>query len=54
MTDTDDATIACPIDKCDAGPWPDSYGASGGRRKRFVHVYAHDVRGLPFKKIDRL
>ena len=54
MTDTTDTTIACPIDGCDAGPWSDTYGATGGRRRRFVHVYTHDVRGLPFKKIDRL
>jgi len=45
--------IECPV--CDdAGPWPDTYGAAGGRRKRFIHVYEHDVRGLPFKKIERL
>lgn len=49
---TDD--ITCPFDECDAGPWPDTKGADGGRRQRFIHVYTHDCRGLPFKKIDRL
>jgi len=44
--------IECPI--CDAGPWRDTYGADGGRRARFIHVYEHDVRGAPFKKIERL
>ena len=46
--------IECPIDECDAGPWPDTYGADGGRRARFVHLYEHDVRGIAFKQIDRL
>jgi hypothetical protein len=46
--------IECPIDECDAGPWPDTYGADGGRRARFIHVYEHDVRGAPFKQIERL
>jgi len=33
--------------------FPDTYGADGGRRKRFLHMYeAHgDGRGLPFKKL---
>jgi len=49
-----DATIECP--ECDAGPWPDTYGADGGRRARFIHLYrAHEFsRGLPFNRIDRL
>ena len=43
--------ITCPVDDCDAGPWADTYGADGGRRARFQHVYdAHaDGRGLPCK-----
>ena len=50
------ATLACPAEDCDAGPWPDTYGATGGRRARFLHVYAEhgDARTLPFKMIDRL
>ena len=49
-------TLACPVDDCDAGPWPDTYGADGGRRARFIHLYRdHDFsQGLPFKRIDRL
>ena len=46
-------TIGCP--EC-SETWPDTYGADGGRRKRFIHLYrAHEFsRGLPFKRIDRL
>ena len=48
--------LECPIDECDAGPWPDTKGAHGGQRKRFIHVYTHrdELRGIPFKQIDRL
>ena len=50
------ATLACPVEDCDAGPWPDTYGATGGRRARVVHLYAEhsDGRGRPINKIERL
>lgn len=46
-------TLACPVDDCPA-EWPDTYGADGGRRARFLHLYRdHDfARGLPFKRLD--
>jgi len=44
-------TIACPIDDC-SETWPDTKGAGGGQRARFIHLYEdHSVRGLPFKKL---
>lgn len=48
--------IACPFEDCDAGPWPDTAGADGGKRKRVVHLYAAhgDGRGDPMNKIERL
>jgi hypothetical protein len=49
-------TLACPVDDCPA-TWPDTYGADGGRRARFLHLYeAHDSGryDAPFKRIDRL
>ena len=48
--------IACPVDDCDAGPWPDTYGDGGGRQARVLHLYdAHgDGRGRPINKIERL
>ena len=48
--------IACPVEDCDAGPWPDTYGATGGRRARVMHLYAEhgDGRGRPINKIERL
>ena len=54
--DTAPDEITCPIDDCPAGPWPDTMGADGGRRKRVLHLLgAHDdVRGNPLNKIDRL
>ena len=50
---TDRGTLACPVDDCPE-TWPDTYGADGGRRARFVHQYdAHaDKRGLPFKRLQ--
>jgi hypothetical protein len=55
MRDRDPGTILCPVDDCDAGPWPDTYGHDGGRRKRMTHLYAeHDDRTLPWSRIDRL
>jgi hypothetical protein len=50
--DDDPGTLACPVADC-AETWPDTYGATGGRRARFLHVYAAhgDGRGLPFKRL---
>ena len=47
--------IACPVDDCPE-TWPDTYGATGGRRKRVLHLYAEhgDGRGRPINKIERL
>ena len=55
MDGTMTATLACPAEDCPES-WPDTYGATGGRRARFLHVYAEhgDARTLPFKMIDRL
>jgi len=49
-----DAEIGCP--ECDAGPWPDEYGAGNGRQQRMIHLYrAHpDARTPVFNAIDRL
>lgn len=49
-------TVACPVDDCDAGPWPDTHGADGGRRARVLHLYRDhgDGRGRPINKIERL
>lgn len=47
--------IECPVDDCNAGPWPDTYGHDGGRRKRMRHLYdEHDDRTHPWSRIDRL
>ena len=45
--------IACP--ECGA-KWPDTYGAGGGRRNRFLHMYENhgDGRGIPFKQLEGL
>jgi len=49
----DDNQLECPYDGCAAGPWPDTYGATGGRRERFVHAYDEhgDARGSPARKV---
>ena len=54
--DTAPDEITCPIDDCPAGPWPDTMGADGGRRKRVLHLLGthDDVRGNPLNKIERL
>jgi hypothetical protein len=56
MSDADPAEITCPIAECEAGPWPDTMGADGGRRKRVLHLLREhdDVRGNPLNKIERL
>ena len=55
MDGTMTGTLACPVEDCPE-TWPDTYGSDGGRRARFLPVYAEygDGRGLPFKMIDRL
>lgn len=53
---TDAAEITCPFDDCDAGPWPDTDGADGGKRKRVLHLLREhdDCRGHPLNKVERL
>jgi len=52
----DESRIACPFEDCDAGPWPDTMGADGGRRKRVLHLLTKhdDCRGSPWSRIERL
>jgi len=54
--DADADLIACPFEDCDAGPWPDTMGADGGRRQRVLHLLREhdDCRGHPMNRIERL